>query len=195
LVRCLGAGDVGKSTFIRQVRLLHGKPFEKAELDKFSAILPLNTLNSMKALIRGFSQSGKKISSKLKVRPCALMLWTRNESLQCPSCPPSRALCPASLPLSRFYFTCHCSLCFSPSALAGLSWRVCRTTLIAFVCVLFPPRARLRLFCSRSLSYLCDHLLYVFIFIPGSFLISRMLHLQEGRVVSSVSIPHAFFGH
>src|SRR5690349_16196502 len=67
----LGAGDVGKSTFLRQVRVLHGRPFEKAELDKFSVILPINALNSMKALIRGYSHHGKKISSKLKVPPVA----------------------------------------------------------------------------------------------------------------------------
>jgi hypothetical protein len=59
---------VGKSTFLRQVRVLHGKPFEKAELDKFSVILPLNALNSMKALIKGYGATGKKLSSKLKVR-------------------------------------------------------------------------------------------------------------------------------
>jgi len=62
----LGAGDVGKSTFMRQIRYLYGKPLEPAELTKFSSILPDNCLSSMKSLLHGAITHEFKIPKKLK---------------------------------------------------------------------------------------------------------------------------------
>jgi len=62
----LGAGDVGKSTFLRQIRYLYGKPLDPAEVTKFSAILPDNCLSSMKSLLHGATNKDVSLPKKLK---------------------------------------------------------------------------------------------------------------------------------
>eukprot|EP00124_Ichthyophonus_hoferi_P002498 Ihof_evm6s172 gene=Ihof_evmTU6s172 len=47
----LGAGECGKSTVLKQVRLVHKIGFTEQELKDFGANLRHNTINSMKALI------------------------------------------------------------------------------------------------------------------------------------------------
>jgi len=47
----LGAGDAGKSTFVRQMKVLHNDGFSTLEVEKFRAALQENTLFSMQKIV------------------------------------------------------------------------------------------------------------------------------------------------
>ena len=47
----LGSGESGKSTFLKQMRILHGKDFYDDELKQFKAIIYGNIVKGMKVLI------------------------------------------------------------------------------------------------------------------------------------------------
>jgi GTPase SAR1 family protein len=49
----LGPGDAGKSTFLKQLRVIHDQKFSNIDLEKFKAILKDNVLLSMKAMLAG----------------------------------------------------------------------------------------------------------------------------------------------
>ena len=47
----LGSGESGKSTFIKQMRIIHGKEFNKEELKQFKPVIYGNIIKGMKVLI------------------------------------------------------------------------------------------------------------------------------------------------
>eukprot|EP01120_Amphizonella_sp_Union-15-10_P005988 TRINITY_DN1850_c0_g3_i4.p1 TRINITY_DN1850_c0_g3~~TRINITY_DN1850_c0_g3_i4.p1 ORF type:complete len:350 (+),score=69.39 TRINITY_DN1850_c0_g3_i4:81-1130(+) len=61
----LGTGDAGKSTFARQMKVLHKEGFNEADKLKFTTILKSNALVMMRHLINGASQKGYQIDQKL----------------------------------------------------------------------------------------------------------------------------------
>lgn len=47
----LGAGESGKTTFLKQMRIIHGKDFDKEALLEFRPIIYSNVLKGMKVLV------------------------------------------------------------------------------------------------------------------------------------------------
>ena len=47
----LGTGESGKTTFIKQMRILHGKPYSQAELDVFRSLVYRNIYIAVQVLI------------------------------------------------------------------------------------------------------------------------------------------------
>ena len=47
----LGAGESGKSTFLKQMRIIHGKSYEKDDLLGFRPIIYSNVMKGMKVLV------------------------------------------------------------------------------------------------------------------------------------------------
>ena len=47
----LGAGESGKSTFLKQMRIIHGMKFEAEVLHEFQSIVYLNIIRGMKVLV------------------------------------------------------------------------------------------------------------------------------------------------
>lgn len=47
----LGSGESGKSTFLKQMRIIHGKEYNKEELKQFKPIIYGNIIKGMKVLI------------------------------------------------------------------------------------------------------------------------------------------------
>ena len=47
----LGAGESGKSTFLKQMRIIHGKSYEKEDLLDFRPIIYSNVMKGMKVLV------------------------------------------------------------------------------------------------------------------------------------------------
>lgn len=53
ICRQLGGGDSGKSTCIKQMRLIHTAGFSKIERENFRVMILTNILGSMQALLEG----------------------------------------------------------------------------------------------------------------------------------------------
>lgn len=64
-----GAGESGKSTFFKQIDLLHGKPWSREKKEYFRPIIFENTIDSMKTVVSdGFRTLGEdKIPKELQV--------------------------------------------------------------------------------------------------------------------------------
>ncbi|GHJ84591.1 hypothetical protein NliqN6_0993 [Naganishia liquefaciens] len=54
----LGAGESGKSTVLKQMRLLNKRPYDQEERESYKEIIFSNTLQSMKALLKGAFELG-----------------------------------------------------------------------------------------------------------------------------------------
>lgn len=50
----LGAGESGKSTIVKQMRLMYRDPYQDDEREAYREVVFSNTLQSMQAVIRGF---------------------------------------------------------------------------------------------------------------------------------------------
>ena len=50
----LGAGESGKSTFVKQMKIIHGVGYSIDELKNFTSIIHGNLLTSMLEVIKGF---------------------------------------------------------------------------------------------------------------------------------------------
>lgn len=65
----IGTGASGKSTFLKQLKVLHKEGFSATEVEQFKETLPLNTMQSMQKLLQVIMSSPDcKVSSKTKVR-------------------------------------------------------------------------------------------------------------------------------
>ncbi|KAI8373778.1 guanine nucleotide binding protein, alpha subunit [Blakeslea trispora] len=60
----LGAGDSGKSTVIKQMRLIHASGFSKIERENFRAMIFTNLLGSMQALLESMHHLGLTLSNQ-----------------------------------------------------------------------------------------------------------------------------------
>jgi len=47
----LGAGESGKSTFLKQMRILHGEGYDKEALMKFRSVVYSNIVKGMKVIM------------------------------------------------------------------------------------------------------------------------------------------------
>lgn len=62
-----GIGDAGKSTFMKQIKLLHKNGFTAAEIERYKRIIHDNVLTSMKQLLEHAERSKIKLPQKLQV--------------------------------------------------------------------------------------------------------------------------------
>ena len=63
-----GAGESGKSTFIKQMRIIHGKGYSKDELLAFRQLIHNNIVSAMQSLFEGTQQLNIPLSQEMKVR-------------------------------------------------------------------------------------------------------------------------------
>jgi len=81
----LGAGESGKSTFAKQMKILHLKGFTQTELLNYKPIIHANTLESMQTLVNGCIKFGydvnpnnKEIAEKyVKIKPLETEFTTK----------------------------------------------------------------------------------------------------------------------
>ncbi|GAA5849988.1 hypothetical protein JCM3766R1_001946 [Sporobolomyces carnicolor] len=62
----LGPGESGKSTIVRQMRLLYSRPYSKGERERIKEIVFGNTLQSAQAVISGFDAIDVALPEKLR---------------------------------------------------------------------------------------------------------------------------------
>jgi len=72
----LGTGASGKSTFLKQLKVLHKDGFSATEIDQFKESLPLNAIQSMQKLVQAHIDAQTKCSSKTKAKLEQLMATT-----------------------------------------------------------------------------------------------------------------------
>lgn len=60
----LGAGDSGKSTVIKQMRLIHASGFSEIERENFRVMILTNIIGSMQALLEGMHHSNLKFQNE-----------------------------------------------------------------------------------------------------------------------------------
>lgn len=63
----VGIADSGKSTFCKQMTIVHGEKFSDEELAKYAALLRENAVSSMKELLTGAEGMGLKLPKSLQV--------------------------------------------------------------------------------------------------------------------------------
>lgn len=64
-----GTGASGKSTFLKQLKVLHKKGFSPTEVDQFKESLPTNALHSMQKLVQHMIDN-TKVKRNVKVSVC-----------------------------------------------------------------------------------------------------------------------------
>ncbi|XP_077382000.1 guanine nucleotide-binding protein G(o) subunit alpha-like isoform X2 [Festucalex cinctus] len=70
----LGAAESGKSTLIKQIKIIHSHGFSKQELISFKPAVMDNLLNSMKFVLRGMGMLRINLASKKnKIHACAIL--------------------------------------------------------------------------------------------------------------------------
>eukprot|EP01120_Amphizonella_sp_Union-15-10_P006107 TRINITY_DN1912_c0_g1_i1.p1 TRINITY_DN1912_c0_g1~~TRINITY_DN1912_c0_g1_i1.p1 ORF type:complete len:355 (+),score=75.58 TRINITY_DN1912_c0_g1_i1:3-1067(+) len=62
----LGTGDSGKSTFVKQMKVIHLNGFKKAEVERFKVVIKESTLLSIKVLIMKSQELNIKLSSQVQ---------------------------------------------------------------------------------------------------------------------------------
>jgi len=72
----LGTGASGKSTFLKQLKVLHKDGFSATEIDQFKESLPLNAVQSMQKLVQAHVDAQTKVSSGTKAKMEQLLATT-----------------------------------------------------------------------------------------------------------------------
>jgi len=73
----LGTGDSGKSTFMKQMKVLHLNGFSKSEIAKYANVLKDNLLTAIKLLIENAKKSNYKLAKKNKAPADKILQSTR----------------------------------------------------------------------------------------------------------------------
>lgn len=68
-----GPGESGKSTFIKQMRIIHGKGYSPEELAAFRKLIHSNVVTAMQSLLEGAEELNIRLSKDMKVRTGRLM--------------------------------------------------------------------------------------------------------------------------
>ncbi len=71
----LGAGECGKSTVLKQMKILHKNGFTKEEKATAVRVVYCNTMHSIQTLVHGCNNMGIPLSADLRV--CTQWLWHR----------------------------------------------------------------------------------------------------------------------
>jgi len=80
-VKCLllGTGESGKSTFIKQMKILHMNGFDEHERARYARVIQQNTLDSMQTLCAACQQLNIEIEPSNKNRAEALLEIKKNQ--------------------------------------------------------------------------------------------------------------------
>eukprot|EP01135_Chromosphaera_perkinsii_P004181 Nk52_evm88s270 gene=Nk52_evmTU88s270 len=65
----LGAGDCGKSTLVKQMKIIHGDGYQQNELNSFKRLIFDNILSSMRNVIQAMSDLGVKYGDEAACKP------------------------------------------------------------------------------------------------------------------------------
>ena len=58
LSSCTGAGESGKSTFVKQMKIIHENGFTRDECKQYRPVVYSNTIQSLAAIIKGMDALG-----------------------------------------------------------------------------------------------------------------------------------------
>ena len=71
---CEGSGESGKSTFVKQMRIIHGKGYSEADRMEFRTPIFENIVSSMQATLEAMKRLSIDVTDKsLEVRLC--LVW------------------------------------------------------------------------------------------------------------------------
>lgn len=71
---CAGAGESGKSTIFKQMRILYGKGFSDEERRNFKPVIYSNTVLSMKTLVQQSEELGFAVEASVRAFACVQVL-------------------------------------------------------------------------------------------------------------------------
>ncbi|KAI5476904.1 G protein alpha subunit [Pseudohyphozyma bogoriensis] len=76
----LGAGESGKSTLVKQMKLLYAEPYALSDREAFKEVVIANTIQSMQAVIRGFESLNVSLPSHLLSSVNLLLAYDTDEA-------------------------------------------------------------------------------------------------------------------
>ena len=74
----LGSGESGKSTFLKQMRIIHGGDFVEEELKQYRLVIYSNIVNGMKVLIDARDKLGISWGDEASARPASFIFGYDN---------------------------------------------------------------------------------------------------------------------
>jgi hypothetical protein len=106
----LGAGESGKSTIFKQMRILYGVGFSEEDRKNFRAVIHSNTVLSMRSLVTQATERGLHIAADVSQR-------AQRAAAEQPACPDSSGCCDTD---SAFLAACseachHAQPCLAPA--------------------------------------------------------------------------------
>ena len=81
----LGAGESGKSTIFKQMRVLFGAPLTAEEKNQITPVVYSNTITSMKMLVQAVTDMGyeNEVRKSLKLKNAVLDILLTKDGAQC----------------------------------------------------------------------------------------------------------------
>jgi len=76
----LGAGESGKSTIFKQMRILYGKGYAVEDRKNFKPVIYSNTVLSMKTLVQQSDELGFAVSASVRAWGSSASCWTRSRA-------------------------------------------------------------------------------------------------------------------
>ncbi len=71
-VLLLGSGDSGKSTILKQMRLVHHTPFSSHEIESYRQLIFLNLTHGLKCVIDEMANMGLRVAPEIRHSICVL---------------------------------------------------------------------------------------------------------------------------
>ncbi|GAA5946743.1 hypothetical protein JCM3765_001996 [Sporobolomyces pararoseus] len=78
----LGAGESGKSTLLKQLKLLYSNPYSKIEREAYREVVYANTLQSMQAVLTGFAVASIPLPSHLEPTAVFIAQYAAEETVE-----------------------------------------------------------------------------------------------------------------
>ncbi|GAA6064000.1 hypothetical protein JCM10212_000154 [Sporobolomyces blumeae] len=78
----LGAGESGKSTMLKQMRLMYAQPYSKEEREAYREVVYANALQSMQAVLNGFAITNTPLPSHLEPVASFVANFAADETVQ-----------------------------------------------------------------------------------------------------------------
>ena len=88
-----GPGESGKSTFIKQMRIIHGKGYSPEELAAFRKLIHSNVVTAMQSLLEGAEELNMRLSKDMKVRAGGQTIGSRRSDEGVCTCVRAHVLC------------------------------------------------------------------------------------------------------
>ncbi|GAA5879445.1 hypothetical protein JCM16303_003206 [Sporobolomyces ruberrimus] len=78
----LGAGESGKSTLMKQMRLLYSSPYSRSEREAYREVVYANTLQSMQAVLAGFQVAAIALPAHLEATAVFVSQYAADETVE-----------------------------------------------------------------------------------------------------------------